>query len=931
MRLLSFLMISLVALVSASLAEERISQADLLRRMIDLDRLMTPPAGERTGMFSSYDRRSRIDARGKYLDWDANNDRGQFMRQLDNGWAVMAEMEGPGAITRIWSANPHGQIRVILDGQEVLATDFANLFNGQQPPLAEPLCYVTPGGGHNCYFPIGYENGCQVLIRNSTSYYQINYVSFPQGTQVQTFKLELDEAAQAVREEVSTALLDGLSDRQLFGEHWSPPVGNFAELRQGQKLEIESYAGGGIIRALYVGLADRRLPPEPYALHRYILRIFFDGEESPSVEVPLIDFFGSGFEPHFFNSLVQGTDKWTTMQGVAVTESRFMYCHFPMPFNDVARIEIENLGKKKIGLMMWARIDRTRPPAEHLRFKARYRREDPCQILDYPVLETTGAGRLVGCTLNIDCPRRAWWGEGDDKVWIDGENFPSFFGTGTEDYLGDAWGLHAHANAYQGATRAAPYGKNSAYRWHIADCINFQRSIRFTLENWQHAGARDTYYGTVVYWYGEQTATDFFEPLTLKDLTPPGLRIPDSVEIEDHLIGDDWGNLIKQKYAGGVELSGGSAANITSDQPVRANIPSERARVARLKLRTHPRRSFDKIEISTTQGRQIGTVSYDRAANGMYTAGVVRLRPGDNILLVDCRPKAVLDCWILEEIPTRARGPEGEDLKLLSGTGVNADIEYATLDWSGGAQLVLDFKEPDQTATLALPTQQEDTAYSIQLLITRSPAGGHIQTLIDDQPLGKAFNTFNMETKIERVVVGSVQLKAGEHTISFHTVRNNPQNSGIRLGLDAVEMLKVHSPFALECEMLAIVDSQGTNHAQQEIRGASAGEQIWCRATTPEAWIEFETHVAQAGRYRLSIVYTTSFDYGIVRTFVNGTPAGKPVDTFGQLAPGPVRVLGNYDLPAGPLKIRSQVVGKNEQSPGYYFGVDCVILEPLGS
>ena len=77
---------------------------------------MTPPVGERTGMFSSYDRRSRIDASGQRVDWDANNDREQFIREEADGWQVMAEMEGPGAITRVWSANPQGVIRVILDG-----------------------------------------------------------------------------------------------------------------------------------------------------------------------------------------------------------------------------------------------------------------------------------------------------------------------------------------------------------------------------------------------------------------------------------------------------------------------------------------------------------------------------------------------------------------------------------------------------------------------------------------------------------------------------------------------------------------------------------------------------------------------------------------------------------------------------------------------
>ena len=108
--------IAAVACLPLQALAEEFDQAALLRRMIDLDRLADPPpAGEITGMFSSYDRKSRIDAAGNQVDWDANADWGQFIRTEDDGWSVMAEMDGPGVITRIWSANPSGQIRFILD------------------------------------------------------------------------------------------------------------------------------------------------------------------------------------------------------------------------------------------------------------------------------------------------------------------------------------------------------------------------------------------------------------------------------------------------------------------------------------------------------------------------------------------------------------------------------------------------------------------------------------------------------------------------------------------------------------------------------------------------------------------------------------------------------------------------------------------------
>ncbi|MGD8453762.1 MAG: DUF2961 domain-containing protein [Phycisphaerae bacterium] len=923
-------LVAILVIVVGAAAQSPVTQADLLHRVMDLERLMGPPVGVRTGMFSSYDRASRIDEHGQYVDWDANGDRGQFIRAEADGWMVMAEMEGPGAITRIWSANPHGRIRFILDGETVIEADFAELFNGKLPPFAEPLCYVTPGGGHNCYFPIGYSHSCRVGLRESTSYYQINYVAFPTGTVVEPFRLDLSDEARAACDEVAEVFTTGLPDRLIFHDYPTYTIGNFTELAPEESFDVETSHGGGIIRALYVGLADRRLPPEPYALHRCILRIHLDREDRPAVEVPLIDFFGSGFEPRFFDSLVVGTDQWLPIQAVASSETRFMYCYFPMPFDDVARVEILNLSGKKIGLTLWARVDRTRPPANTLRFRAGFRKEDPCKVLDYLILQTTGRGRIVGCVLNVDCPRRAWWGEGDDKVWIDGEAFPSYFGTGSEDFLGDAWGLHEHKYPLQGATRTGPYGKNSAYRWMLSDSIDFHTGVRFTIENWQHGKVHDTYYSSVAYWYGDPAPAEYFPPLTLKELTPPGLRIPDSVEIEDHIRGEGWGYPMREKHAGGVEFSGGNATSISGSDPVTINLPSDRDRTVNLTLRVHARRSFESIEVREADGRVIGTALYNRESGGEYAIGVVRLAKGDNLLTVQCTPRAILDCWILEDVRSSDRGPEGENLEVAGADGVADTVEYATLPWSGGAQRSFTFDRVGATATFKLPESYADATRAVVLVVTQTPDGGRFQTLLDGQPLGRPFSCRAETPAITRVPLGVVMLKGKEHTLAFRAEQPDGAATGRRLGLDVVELPGVCSPYAQECEDLPVASATDTNETRQDIRGASADAHMWCRATAPGAAIEFQVPVAKAGRYRLTAVYTRSFDYGIVQTYVNGEKAGEPLDTYApNIEPDLRQPLGEFDLPAGPLRLRVEVVGKSERSPGYFFGVDCIIVEPV--
>ncbi len=630
-----------------------ITQADLLRRLIDLERLTTsPPQGERTGLFSSFDRRQSEIRDGRYVHWDANNDRGQFLRAADNGWNVMAEVESPGAVTRIWCDEPVGDIRVILDGNVVINAPLKDLFNGTLEPFGMPLSYEIPsGGGATSCFPIGFAKRCRVLSRNFTGEYQIDYVTFPPGTVVEPFKPDLNEAAQAALDEVMQTFQRGLSDKQLFHGRRTALYGGSPEnpLKNGEKFTWD-LKGAGTIRAFYVALTDRTPPRELHVLHNLILRICWDGREKPDVEVPLAAFFGTGYERHLYNSLVTGTDLATRMPGEFPNESWFMYCYFPMPFTDGARIEFENLNRQRIALMFYVRVERNEPPPEALRFKVHTRKEDPCKTFDFPILETTGAGRLVGCVLNVDCPREEWWGEGDHKIWIDNEPFPSILGTSTAGYFGNVKGLRPFRMPLHGATLVLPLGKNSVYRWHTLDCVNFRQSLRFTLENWQRSQADDVYYNSVAYWYGEPGTDDSFKPLSEETLKLPGLRIPGAVEIEGNIVSDDWGNLYKEKHARGVELSGHAAATITTREPLQIDIPWDKPGRYRLNLRVLTGRSFDTVEVSDADGNPIGTVRYSRESDGTYVVGDITLNADKTRVIVKCTATVILDCWVLEPL-----------------------------------------------------------------------------------------------------------------------------------------------------------------------------------------------------------------------------------------------------------------------------------------
>ncbi|HOO17900.1 MAG TPA: DUF2961 domain-containing protein [Phycisphaerae bacterium] len=630
-----------------------VTQADLLNRLIDVDRLYSPPAGERTGMFSSGPKPPA------------------FLRTQADGWSVMAELSGPGALTRIWSPNPQGRIRIELDETNSFELNFADLFSGRTPPFETPLCYVADDGGHVCYFPIGFSKGCRILARDCESLYEISYVLFPPGTNVQSFARELDEPALAALDAVITAWDASAAGKRPASDVRTYVLSNRQELRAGEKLTAESFDGGGIIRSLQVSIAGR-LPEARYLLHQFILRIYFDNQEQPAVEAPLIDFFGSGLTLTRFCSLLGGTDLWTDIPGEATPEnlyrltqeSRFMYCYFPMPFADVARIEIEappNVHKARpVSLMLYALIQRDKPPAGALQFHARFRGEDPCEKEDYSVLEARGPGRIVGCVLNAASPQGGWGQAGGPRIWIDGDKAPRYAGACIQALIGrppDAGRpVREPANPLHGVTAAGRFGKCSGYRWFLSDSIDFERSARFAIDN-SEAAPRETSYSTLVYWYADPQAGQpggrrLFVPLTLDNLTPGPLRIAGAVEVEDHVVGG-VDRVLKEQYADGNELSGQLAAIIPDTGPVQINIPSETERVVHLTLRMHQLREryFDKVEIIDPDGRPLTTIKYDRHSGGLYPVGRVRLKAGDNLFTVICSKRAVLDCWILQDAP----------------------------------------------------------------------------------------------------------------------------------------------------------------------------------------------------------------------------------------------------------------------------------------
>ncbi|NQT82084.1 DUF2961 domain-containing protein [bacterium] len=504
----------LLVLLATSAGAAKITYVDMLDKMTDMKQLATlPQPGETCQQFSSYDRRSVAPDKPN---WGANGDAGNFLREDPEGM-VLADMDGPGCIFRIWSANPEGILKVFIDRQKepVLKCGFQDIVYGKVPPFLGPVVGRRTGGA-NLYFPIPYQKHCRVVVEKpKRMYHHVTYRTYPKGTQVESFHLPL-RAQELAKLKNVISQLEGRGRPpwelrgEVLGDHLSGDWRTFT-LAPGETFREEAENDGPPVAIRAMRFRFLNLPEDLKArrkmLARTILRFYWDNETTPSVDVPIGDFFGTAPGMNSYKSLPLG-----------IAEDGTAYCYWYMPYKKAIRYEFENQGDKTVTFEATALFEQCEiPPDQIAYFHAKWHRDYPNKTFDWPFLECTGRGRFCGAVLTIWNPVRGWWGEGDEKFWVDGEDFPSTFGTGSEDYFGYAWcGTALFHHAFHNQTLCEGPGNGnytSVNRWQIADNIPFQKSFKGTMENY----GNDKDYSCVTYWYAGPNQKDFFKPVNVRD------------------------------------------------------------------------------------------------------------------------------------------------------------------------------------------------------------------------------------------------------------------------------------------------------------------------------------------------------------------------------------------------------------------------------
>jgi len=245
-----------------------------------------------------------------------------------------------------------------------------------------------------------------------------------------------------------------------------------------------------------------------------ILRFYWDGETEPSVEVPVGDFFACGWGKYAqINSLA-----------VCVNPGSAFNCYWPMPFRKSARVTMENTDNKAMTLYYQINYALDKVPKDAAYFHAQFRKEEPQQQAGlYTILDNVqGQGQYVGTYLAVEVHGAGWWGEGEIKFYMDGDqDYPTICGTGTEDYFCGSYNFENHdtkkyqtfSTPYSGLAQVLPPDKIyesgqrfGLYRWHLADPVRFEKDLKVTIQTlgWQSGGRylqmQDTI-RSVAYWY----------------------------------------------------------------------------------------------------------------------------------------------------------------------------------------------------------------------------------------------------------------------------------------------------------------------------------------------------------------------------------------------------------------------------------------------
>jgi hypothetical protein len=427
-----------------------------------------------------------------------------YIRKNVDSTLVIFDCKGEGVIDRIWTPTPTSDTLdfYLGDTTEIsFSIPFIDLFSGKVFPFVQPLC-GNELGGYYAYLPIPFDNGCKIVFRGKiVRFLQIQYREFDENAKVKKFSLNLNTEEKMKLSEIA-GVWNG-------NESIKPSKTKLSKkqitLKPGEEIEIFALNSGGRILGIEIDDADLF----ENQLNNIDIKVSYDNEKNPAIYTPIADFFGYAFGKTAMQSLVSGTKNNTN------------YFYLPMPFDEKARISIISRSNNTIEFSTRVYYsNEKRDKDKEGKLYVEWNKLLESVIGEEMVMaKTQGRGHYVGTimqTQNLN-PGMTLFFEGDDIAFVDGEN--TIHGTGSEDYFNGGW--YAFLDTWDRAMSlplhgaldySLVFGRTGAYRWHITDKINFNKSFDYKMEHGPEGNREQVTNTTLGFYYCDTPKQNFTKP-----------------------------------------------------------------------------------------------------------------------------------------------------------------------------------------------------------------------------------------------------------------------------------------------------------------------------------------------------------------------------------------------------------------------------------
>ena len=982
------------------------SYTDIVSRMTDTRLLALDNTDEESEMFTSYDRKSQY-VDGRYTNWRVNGDGSNVIGTTDDGGHLIADISGAGFISRIWSATSGpGHVKIFIDGEENPTVDlaFTDYFNCKAEPFVySNLVYEDSARGKNNFVPITFNESCKVVAYGGFGddgwgkYYHINYTLFPENVTVEPMPNTLSAKQKAVD--------------TFFGENMGTNPEGHADAAfetftvSKSSSAIKTITGKGAISGLLVrvdslGDAYANSKRAVDALKNLRIKIYWDGETEPSVNAPLGDFFASSYG---------FTDVRTFLLGVR--DDRTFYNYYYMPYLEKAKIEIYTVGDVTETVSLSVNVvENTIPEKDMMYFGTLFNLgnyhpdaltngeydKSAARSPDYHFLTVNGAGRFVGVTLHhnktidgvdpLSSPGSPWWGEGDEKFFIDGEKFPSWFGTGTEDFFGYAWCSPLlftkayHAQSYcEGSSNSI--GNRVVTRIMMGDSIPFDERFEGYIEK---------------YYTDEYTKYSFTSHFyRAKDSVVEGINYDDSVSLDYYQPDDSENGLVEGEnlYVEAINSAKGYIDHqpMTSYSPAWSNgtqmycggltvgesidftLPAPKDGEYMLLASFANAIDFGILQ-ALVNGAEVGTPvdTYGTvvAADYLTELGKVTLTEGytntltfevtgknasatnyrfgiDFVLLVpisEYKSLAEFDLSAYTDVIRLNTKREVNTTGIYTFEGETDLFETAVVDggtaevqnmsgmgtnWSGGKQLWWHLGTTTGDKMNVYIFVEKSGMYQMTMGITTAKDYGMFDLTLNGSQIASV-DGYSASVAHKTVDLGLVTLKAGYNKLQFTITGKNASASAYLVGLDCFNATHIDESdiviYEGEGELLTNATvSAGSARAQTMTGWGSAwsgGSQLFWTVGAANETLTTSITVDKAGSYMLSGGFTTAKDYGTIELYVNGVKVGNTFDGYNTSVAHKTADFGTVTLSAGTNTVKIKLVGKNTSATNYFVGID---------